>query len=81
MNNKLIDGDYTTSAFYQIVVRGRVDKRYIGLLNELTITHQSLNDQVVSTITGEVIDQSALCGILNTLIDHHYPVIAVNKID
>jgi hypothetical protein len=47
----------------------------------MAINRITLEDGTSLTIlTGEVMDQAALTGVLNTLYDLHLPLIAVNKL-
>ena len=79
MDNDL-QNSFTGSATYQITVEGKVDKEYIQKVSGLSVTHTQLKDHTLSTLTGEIIDQAALSGIINILVDYRYSVISVTKI-
>ena len=68
-------------ATYQITVQGKVDPKYMSQLNNLSVTHTVTSSQTLSTLTGEIVDQEDLSGILNTLFDNRYAVISVSKIE
>ena len=67
-------------ATYQITVRGKVYPEFLKRLNDLSVSHADTNDEIISTLTGEIPDQEALNGLLNILFDHQYSVISVLKI-
>jgi hypothetical protein len=72
-------GDSTT---YEIRVRGHIDSRWSDWFAGLTIRTTLGPDGVPITIlTGEVVDQSALSGILVRLSDMNLPLISVNPTD
>ncbi len=44
----------------------------------MTVTeHESEAEPPMSTLLGELVDQAALAGVLNTLYELHLPVISV----
>ena len=65
-------------ATYQIRVQGRVDPdwsdRLAGMTIRLAVEEAS---PPVTTLNGELGDQAALAGVLNTLYELHLPVISV----
>jgi len=73
--------DYKGQATYQITVKGEVDPAFIKRLTNLSVSHTKTNDQIISTLTGDISDEEALNGLLNILYDHQYSVISVMKID
>ena len=68
-------------AKYQITVEGIIGNNLLGNLGDMSVAYSTSKDTKRSILTGEVIDQPALSGILNTLIDNRYTVISVMKID
>jgi hypothetical protein len=66
-------------ATYQIRVQGRVDPNWSDLMGGmatcLTIRESTLP---VTTLQGELSDQAALHGVLNSLYELHLPVISVH---
>ena len=58
-----------------IVVKGRIDQQWSDWLGGLTITH---SDQDETVLTGPVVDQSALYGLLTKLRDLGLPLLAVH---
>lgn len=72
---------YKGKSTYQIVVRGKVDPKFMMQLNDLAVTHTDIKGETASTLTGIIEDQEALSGLLNILVDHRYEVISVMQID
>jgi hypothetical protein len=58
----------------EIVVKGRIDEHWSQWLEGLAITHGERDETV---LVGEVIDQSALYGLLTKLRDMGLPLLAV----
>jgi len=71
---------YRGPSMYQITVDGKVDGPLVKNMNGMSVIHNRIKNKTVSTLTGEVSDQSALNGILNTLFDFQYAVISVMKL-
>ena len=66
---------------YQITVSGSVDQRYLPVLGDVKLVEPLSESGSITTITGEMQDQSALGGIINTLIDNRYSLISVMKLN
>ena len=66
-------------ATYQINVLGCIDPTMSDLLGGLTISPDTLdtNSVVTTTLQGELRDQAALAGVLNTLYELHLTVLSV----
>jgi hypothetical protein len=55
---------------YRILIRGTLDASWSNRLGDMTVSAARLADgMAVTTLTGELVDQSALVGVLNTLHD------------
>jgi|GEM_PF-1743802 len=80
MNTADLKKNFRGQATYQITVKGKVAPDFMNRLNNLSVSHTESNDQILSTLTGEIEDQAALNGLLNVLFDHQYDVISVMKI-
>jgi hypothetical protein len=61
---------------YEIRVRGHLDGRWSEWFDGLTITNLEDGDAVLS---GEIVDQSALHGVLNKVRDLGVPLVAVRS--
>ena len=65
-------------ATYQIRVQGRVDPDWSDRLAGMTIRLTAeKTSPPVTTLLGELGDQAALAGVLNTLYELHLPVLSV----
>lgn len=71
---------YEGPSTYQITVDGKVEASFIRNINGMTVNHNKVKDKTLSTLTGELVDQSALNGVLNTLFDSQFSVISVLRI-
>ena len=48
----------------------------------MTIEHDIILDQYpMTTLTGQLIDQSALIGVINSLYDFGYPILLVECVE
>lgn len=53
-----------------------------GVLGGMNIkTKQTMENIFISTLRGQVSDQAALSGILNTMYEMHLPLISVKNIE
>jgi len=66
---------------YQISIKGILDLNWSEKLAEMEIYHYKSDTDTISTLTGKIIDQSELLGVLNALNDYQYKIISVNKIN
>lgn len=63
---------------YQIVLQGHLSRQRADWFDGLTIT---LNSQGQTTLTGPVIDQAALHGLLKKIRDLGLPLVSINRLD
>jgi hypothetical protein len=67
-----------TAGTYQIAIKGVLDTEWSNRLGGAEIVHaQSADGQSMTILTGEMVDQTALLGVLNTLYDLHLPIVSV----
>ena len=65
-------------ATYQIRVQGRIDPNWAGILAGMTIRLTSEEAcPPVTTLEGELSDQAALLGVLNSIYELHLPILLV----
>jgi hypothetical protein len=68
-------------AVYNIQIQGRLEERWSRWFDDMEITVRSeANSPTVTSLTGEVVDQSALHGVLNRIRDLNIPLISVQLI-
>lgn len=67
---------------YQIIVQGWIDPNWSDLLAGMTIrqTTEGVAHSII-TLEGELKDQAALAGVLNTLYELHLPLLLVMCLD
>jgi hypothetical protein len=72
---------YDSPATYQIVIQGVLAPSWSERLEGMAITPISTGDSVVLTsLVGELADQNALAGVLNTLVDSHLTLVSLNRL-
>jgi hypothetical protein len=62
---------------YQIKIAGRLDEEWSEWFNEMTVTFESN----ITTLTGAVVDQAALRGILDKIWDLNLMLISIIQIE
>ena len=73
--------EYDMPATYWITVQGHIPARWCDCLEGMTITQSSPEATTpLSTLIGELSDQAALAGVLNTLYELHLPLLTVKRI-
>jgi hypothetical protein len=60
---------------YEIRIKGQLDERWVGRFEGMTIT---LEDNGDTLLTGPVVDQAALHGLLKKVRDLGMPLLSVN---
>jgi hypothetical protein len=68
-------------ARYQILVKGRIPGNWCDRMDGMSI-HQAAADGgvPVTTLEGELADQAALAGVINTLYELHLPILSVKRV-
>ena len=72
------DGEAGQPIIYQIRIQGHLGRHWSDRFGELSIT---LEDDGTTLLTGPVVDQAALHGILRRIRDLGIPLLAVNPVD
>ena len=68
-------------AFYRIQVQGLVPKDWSDRLEGMSISQRkSEAGERVSTLEGELADQAALAGVLNSVYELHLPILSVEYV-
>lgn len=65
------------SMVYQIRIQGHLDRRWTDWFEGLTITQEDNGDTL---LTGPVVDQAALHGLLRKVRDLGMPLLSVNQV-
>lgn len=67
---------------YQIKAQGQLDESWSDWFDQMTVTVEGNADGLpVTILTGPVIDQAALHGILRRINDLNLPLLSVEQID
>lgn len=79
MSNKLIPKtDPSQPVVYQIRIKGHLGRQWTDWFEGLTIT---LEDNGETLLTGPVVDQAALHGLLKRVRDLGMPLLSVNRLE
>lgn len=65
---------------YQIIVNGTLDKKWINDITDMSVDYKMSTSGSISILTGEIIDQASLSGIINTLINNRNTIISITRI-
>lgn len=71
------DLKFSEAAAYRVVIQGILNKDWEERLSGLTITKID-EENNITTLEGELKDQAALAGVLNTFYEYHFPIISVD---
>ena len=67
-----------TPAVYRIKIRGYLDVDWSNRLGGMTIQHTSADGKTtITALHGEMVDQAALFGVLNSLYGLGFPILSV----
>ena len=76
-NKRNPKSDLNTPAIYQIRIEGHLSSQWVGWFEGLTITLEDDGDML---LTGPVVDQAALYGLLRKVRDLGMPLLSVNRL-
>jgi hypothetical protein len=77
-NERNPEGDAGQSMVYQFRIKGHLDRQWEDWFDGLTIT---LEEDGNTLLTGIVIDQAALHGLLKKVRDLSMPLLSVNRVN
>ena len=84
VTSRAYDGlKFTSSATYQIFIKGFLDESWSDRLNGMTIDHLNTDAGAlpVTKLCGKVQDQAELLGVLNSIYEMHLPLVTLELID
>ena len=70
--------DHRATGLYEIRIKGHLDNRWAGWFDGLTMTREANGE---TRLTGPVVDQAALHGLLRKVRDLGLPLVAVIQLD
>jgi hypothetical protein len=77
LNKRDPDDEAGQPMIYQIRIKGHLGRQWADRLEELSIT---LEDNGTTLLTGPVVDQAALHGVLRKIRDLGIPLLSVNSV-
>jgi hypothetical protein len=78
MRHKINTSTTTNAQYYEIRLKGHLDARWVNQFEDMTITLEEDGDTL---LTGPVIDQAALHGLLKKVRDLGLPLVSVNPVE
>ena len=70
-----------SQAHYRIEVQGSMADSWADIFPGMQITTRGKTHQtIITALSGPVIDQSELVGVLNNLVEMHLPILLVKQI-
>jgi hypothetical protein len=73
---------FVDPASYRIKVKGFIPNDWSERLEGMSIHRQKSDDgEPVTTLEGELVDQAALAGVLNSIYELHLPILSVEYVD
>jgi len=67
------------SSKYRITVEGRVSIDWSDYLGGLTIKSSQRKQQATTTLSGHLVDQAALVGVINSLYNLGFPILSIEQ--
>ena len=68
----------SSPATYRICVQGHLDVKWSDYVQGMSIaTEYDECQNPITSLTGQLLDQTALTGVINALYDHHLPLLSV----
>jgi hypothetical protein len=69
-------------AKYRIAIQGRLDERWVTYFDGMTVSVDNQDPEFTkTTLTGSIMDQAALHGLLNQIRDLGLPLLLVERIE
>jgi hypothetical protein len=67
-------------ATYAIWVHGAIGPEWVDRLGGLHVRQVTAGEQPITELVGDVVDQTALAGVLSTLFDLGLPIVSVDRL-
>ena len=78
----MADFKFQSPAVYKIKINGAINESWSERLGGMQINvERSKGSEPVTILIGQINDQTALSGVLNTLYENHLSIISVNMLD
>ena len=78
----MTDFKFQSPAVYKIKINGAINESWSERLCGMQINvERSKGSEPVTVLIGQINDQTALSGVLNTLYENHLSIISVNMLD
>ena len=78
----MADFKFLSPAVYKIKINGAINESWSERLGGMQINvERSKGSEPVTVLIGQINDQTALSGVLNTLYENHLSIISVNMLD
>jgi hypothetical protein len=74
----MVDKPTSNAMVYEIRLKGHLDDRWAGWFEEFTI---KLEENGITLLSGPVVDQAALHGLLKKVRDVGLPLLSVNSVE
>ena len=72
---------YSEEVRYEISLKGHLDERWAGRFGEMSIKNTlDLQGFPITVLSGIIVDQAALHGVITRIRDIGIPVISINRI-
>ncbi len=69
-------------ATYRIRIQGTLDQSWSDYIGDMNISVETgTSERPITTLTGELLDQAALAGVLTLLYDLGFPLLSVEYLD
>ena len=78
----MADFKFQNPAVYKIKINGAINESWSERLGGMQINvERSKSSEPVTILIGQINDQTALSGVLNTLYENHLSIISVNMLN